>query len=80
MKAASTAKVDTRARTLLDEIVRLADENGVVGELALLEGGGGGSTDALGQVLEELEQAGYVTREASDRVRITTAGMAAASA
>jgi hypothetical protein len=80
MKEPNTVAVDAQARALLDEIVGLADKNGVVGELALLEAGGGGSTDALGRVLEELEQAGYVTREASDRVRITTAGMAAASA
>lgn len=69
--------MDPKARALLDEIVRLADPTGLVGELSLLEAGGGGSTEALGKVLDALEQAGYITREASDRVRITPAGIAA---
>jgi hypothetical protein len=70
--------VNLDERALLREIVNLADPTGIVGELALLEAGGGGSTEALGRALDELERAGYVTREASDRVRITPAGIAAA--
>lgn len=65
-----------KASALLDEIARVADASGLVSELPLLDLAG--TSDALGELLASLERQGFLTREASDRVRITPAGIAAA--
>ena len=65
-----------KARAILDEIARMADASGLVSELPLLDLAG--TSDALAELLTELEHEQLITREPSDRVRITPAGVAAA--
>ena len=66
-----------KATALLSEIQRLADPDGLVSELPLFDVTDG-SSEALKDLLDELEEAGFVQREASDRVRLTARGRAAA--
>jgi hypothetical protein len=65
-----------QAVTLLAEIRRLIDAAGRVTELPLLDVTDG-SIEKLKDLLEELDRAGYVEREASDTVLITARGLAA---
>ncbi|MEO7330959.1 MAG: hypothetical protein ABI193_20460 [Minicystis sp.] len=65
-----------KARALLEEIAQMADASGLISELPLLDVAG--TSDALGELLASLEREGLVTREASDCVRITPAGVVAA--
>jgi hypothetical protein len=68
-----------QAAPLLTEIRRLADAAGRVTELPLLDVTNG-SIAKLKDLLEELDRAGYIAREASDVVRLTGRGLAATRA
>jgi hypothetical protein len=66
-----------KATALLAEIQRLADPTGLVSELPLFDVTDGSSAE-LKDLLQVLEDAGFVQREASDCVRLTAGGIAAA--
>ena len=66
-----------KAIALLTEIQKLADPAGLVSELPLFDVTDG-STEELKDLLEALEKEGFIEREASDFVRLTARGIAAA--
>ena len=66
-----------KATALLAEIQKLADPAGLVSELPLFDVTDG-SSEELKDLLEVLEEAGFVQREPSDCVRLTARGIAAA--
>jgi hypothetical protein len=66
-----------KAIALLTEIQKLADPAGLVSELPLFDVTDG-SSEELKDLLEALEKEGFIEREASDFVRLTARGIAAA--